>query len=63
MAFYDEVTASVDGGRAMDVIYLDLYKACDMVTTSFSLNCRGTDLKDGVFDGLRIGWLDTAKGL
>ena len=33
------------------------------LTTSFSLNWRGVDLKDGLLDGLGIGWLDTAKGL
>ena len=63
VAFYDGMMALVDGIRVGDVIYLDLYKACDMVTTSFSLNCRGTDLKDRRFDGLGIGWLDAAKGL
>ena len=33
------------------------------VPTSFFLNCRGMDLKGGLFNGLRTGWLIIAKGL
>lgn len=33
------------------------------LTASFSVDWRGMDLKDGLLDGLGIGWLDAAKGL
>ena len=32
MAFYNEMTGSVDEGRAVDVIYLDFSKAIDAVS-------------------------------
>ena len=53
--------ASVEGGRVMDVIYLDFCKAFDMVPHHILLS--KLDLKDGLLDGLGIGWLDTATGL
>ena len=64
MAAYDGVTALVDGRRAVDVIYLDFCKAFDMVPHHVLLSkLERVDLKDGLFSGLGIGWLDTAKGL
>lgn len=61
MVFYDGVAASVDEERVMDVIFLYFSKAFDMVP--HHINWRGMNLKDGPFDGLRIAWMVTAKGM
>ena len=64
VAFYDGVMASVDGeGQQMSSIWTSAKPLTWSLTTSFSLNWRGVDLKDGLFDGLGIGGLDAAKGL
>ncbi|CAM4529784.1 unnamed protein product [Lepidochelys kempii] len=54
IAFYDEITGSVDEGKAVDVLFLDFSKAFDMVSHSILVS----KLKYGL-DECTIRWVES----
>ncbi|CAM4604225.1 unnamed protein product [Caretta caretta] len=55
IAFYDEITGSVDEGKAVDVLFLDFSKAFDMVSHSILANKLK---KYGLVEWWIESWLD-----
>ncbi|CAM4583475.1 unnamed protein product [Lepidochelys kempii] len=55
IAFYDEITGSVDEGKAVDMLFLDFSKAFDTV----SHNILVSNLKKYALDGWTIRWIES----
>ncbi|CAM5114978.1 unnamed protein product [Eretmochelys imbricata] len=55
IAFYDEITGSVDEGKAVDVLFLDFSKAFDTVSHSILVN----KLKKYGLDGCTTRWVES----
>ncbi|CAM5168126.1 unnamed protein product [Eretmochelys imbricata] len=55
IAFYDEITGSVDEGKAVDVLFLDFSKAFDMVSHSILVS----KLKKYGLDEWTIRWIES----
>ncbi|CAM4533296.1 unnamed protein product [Lepidochelys kempii] len=55
IAFYDEITGSVDEGKAVDVLFLDFSKAFDMVSHSI----LASKLKKYRLDEWTIRWIES----
>ncbi|CAM5123472.1 unnamed protein product [Eretmochelys imbricata] len=55
IAFYDEITGSVDEGKAVDVLFLDFSKAFDM----FSLSILASKLKKYGLDEWTVRWIES----
>ncbi|CAM5144120.1 unnamed protein product [Eretmochelys imbricata] len=55
IAFYDEITGSVDMGKAVDVIYLDFRKPFDMVSHSI----LASKLRNYGLDEWTIKWIES----
>ncbi|CAM4383837.1 unnamed protein product, partial [Caretta caretta] len=55
IAFYDEITGSVDEGKAVDMLFLDFTKAFD----TFSHSILASKLKKYGLDELTIRWIES----